>query len=126
MYQIRIKRIYDPTQAADGYRILVDRLWPRGVGREEAALGEWNKDIAPSPEARKAFNHDPSRMKNFRDQYIFELDDNPASPGFVRRVGEKLMSGNVTLLFAAKSETINHAVILREWLDGHLQEKSRV
>lgn len=125
MYRIRIKRIYDPPQAADGYRILVDRLWPRGVGREEAALGEWNKDISPSHEARRAFNHDPSRMNDFREQYIFELDDNPASPGFVRRVGEKLRSGNVTLLFAAKSGTINHAVILREWLKEHLKDKSR-
>ena len=98
---------------------------PRGVGRGEAALGEWNKDIAPSPEARRAFNHDPSRMKDFRGQYISELEDNPLSPGFVRRVEEKLRSGNVTLLFAAKSETINHAVILREWLKEHLKDKSR-
>ena len=120
MYHIRIKRIYDPPEREDGYRILVDRLWPRGVGREKAALDEWNKDIAPSPEAREDFNHDPSRMEDFKHRYTYELDNNHV---FAHRIEEKLKSGNVTLLFAAKSETINHAIILKEWLEENIVSK---
>ena len=124
MYHIKIKRIYDPPETGDGYRILVDRLWPRGIGKEKATLDEWNKDVAPSPEARKDFNHDPTRMEDFKHRYIYELDNNQISVDFAHRIEEKLKSDNVTLLFAAKSTTINHAIILKEWLEENIDGKS--
>ena len=79
---IQIKRIYDAPDATDGFRILVDRVWPRGVSREKAALKEWDKMIAPSSELRKWFGHDPSRYEEFRKRYWKELEDNPVVAKF--------------------------------------------
>lgn len=110
---IRLKRIYDAAEATDGRRILVDRLWPRGVSREKAALDEWLRDVSPSPELRTWFGHDPAKFEEFRARYLQELEHNPAArelAGTVR--GDK----PVTLLFAAKDTEHNQAVVLREFL----------
>ena len=83
MGEIRIKRIYEPPSTEDGYRILVDRLWPRGISKEKAALDEWAKDISPSTELRKEFHHDPSRMEDFQLKYTYELDHNERAEEFI-------------------------------------------
>jgi uncharacterized protein YeaO (DUF488 family) len=117
MSPIRIKRIYDPVEPGDGYRILVDRLWPRGMKKEQAALDQWAKSITPSTEIRKEFHHDPSRFSEFRQKYLFELENNPESETFRRQVIEKLHDGPVTLLYGAKDREVNHATVMKEWLE---------
>lgn len=117
MSPIRIKRIYDPVEPGDGYRILVDRLWPRGMRKEQAALDQWAKSITPSTEIRKEFHHDPSSFSEFRQKYLFELENNPESEAFRRQVLEKLHDGPVTLLYGAKDQEVNHATVLKEWLE---------
>ena len=110
---IRIKRIYDPPSPDDGRRVLVDRLWPRGLARDEAKLDEWLKEIAPSDDLRKWFGHDPARWEEFRGRYREEL----ASHGeLLDRLRAEARKETVTLLFAAKDEERNNAVVLREIL----------
>jgi uncharacterized protein YeaO (DUF488 family) len=111
----RIKRIYDEPADSDGYRILVDRLWPRGVSKERARLDEWCKEIAPSDELRKEFGHHAERWEDFREQYSRELDERQEELSSLRGKGEK---GTVTLLFAAKDEKHNNAVALKEYLES--------
>ncbi|MDR5701072.1 DUF488 domain-containing protein [Agromyces aerolatus] len=111
-----IKRVYEPAQASDGYRVLVDRLWPRGVSKARAALDEWAKDVAPSPELRSEWHHHRERFDEFAARYRVELDENPATD-------EVLALGTthdrVTLLFGAHDERVNHAVVLLDWLADH-------
>jgi uncharacterized protein YeaO (DUF488 family) len=109
---IVIKRAYDIPAPDDGYRVLVDRLWPRGVRKEDLALDEWCKDIAPSSELRKWFNHKPEKFAEFKAKYLHELDASNAPQELVNRVGDT----KLTLVYAAKSPTINHAVVLRDFL----------
>ena len=112
---VRIKRIYDSPTLSDGYRVLVDRLWPRGISRERAALGTWLKDVAPTPELRQWWDHDPARFAEFAERYRHELDSNTA----VKELRAIVASHRtVTLLFAAHSPKINHAVVLARYLDG--------
>lgn len=111
---IKIKRIYDEPATDDGYRVLVDRLWPRGVSRERAALDEWFKDIAPSPELRQWFGHEPERFEEFSARYMAELDDNPAAVAQLR--SQEKVHGTVSLLYAAHDPVVNHAAVLREYL----------
>lgn len=120
MNTIRIKRIYAEPSVEDGFRVLVDRLWPRGVSREKAFIDFWAKSITPSTEIRKEFHHKLDKWGDFRTKYIDELNGNDTAPAFINELKEKLKEANVTLLYAAKSETINHAVILKEWLDAQL------
>jgi uncharacterized protein YeaO (DUF488 family) len=108
---VKIKRIYDPPSEDDGVRILVDRLWPRGISKEAAAIDEWERDIAPSDELRKWFSHDPARWQEFRRRYVSELRKNPELISKLRRLAKK---GPLTLLFAAKDVAHNNAVVLRE------------
>lgn len=110
---IRVKRVYDPPSAADGLRILVDRLWPRGLTKEAAALERWDRDVAPSNELRKEFGHDHSRWEEFRARYFAELDANTEP---VERLAGEARKGTVTLLFAARDTERNNAVALREYL----------
>ncbi|AJE02055.1 DUF488 domain-containing protein [Geobacter pickeringii] len=109
----RIKRIYDPPAPEDGARILVDRLWPRGIARDEARLDEWLKEIAPSDELRKWFGHDPARWEEFRERYRRELEAKAELLDHLRALAGK---GTVTLLFAAKDEAHNNAVVIEELL----------
>ncbi len=120
MSQVLIKRIYDQRQEDDGWRVLVDRLWPRGVSKERAALDRWVKGIAPSGELRKWFDHMQTHFDSFASSYASELDGNKDMPQFLQEVREHLREGNVTLLYAAKDEQCNHAAILRDWLNRHL------
>jgi len=113
---IQIKRIYDAPDATDGFRILVDRVWPRGVSREKAALKEWDKMIAPSSELRKWFGHDPSRYEEFWK----ELEDNPETESFITLIRQHMDEGPVTLLFGAKDREHNQAVVLREFLEENI------
>lgn len=110
---IRIKRAYDEPSADDGYRLLIDRLWPRGVSRDRAALDEWNKDLAPSGELRTWFGHDPERFDEFRRRYTAELRDRGEEIDALRRRAEE---GPLTLVYAARDAEHNDAVVLAEIL----------
>lgn len=114
---VRIKRIYDAPAEDDGYRVLVDRVWPRGLSKSKAQVDRWLKEIAPSTELRRWFGHDPSRWSEFRSRYRGELE---ASSALVEELVEKARSGPVTLLFGARDQHHNQAVVLREWLDERL------
>ena len=110
--QIQIKRIYDPIAASDGKRILVDRLWPRGVSKEKAQLDLWLKNIAPSPQLRKAFNHQAEHWSEFQHHYYQELKNNPDVTELKKLADREV----VTLLYAAKDPALNHALVLRNYL----------
>lgn len=112
--KVEIKRVYEPPGGDDGTRVLVDRLWPRGMTRERAAVDLWLKDVAPSPELRKWFGHDPARWKEFRKWYRAELEKNDEPLAILR---ERLEKGPVTLVYGAKDEEHNGAVVLREFLE---------
>jgi len=112
----QIKRIYLPAQTADGYRVLVDRLWPRGVSRQKARLDLWLKEIAPSDALRKWFGHEPERWPEFKRRYRKELR---AKPDLVRQLRQvQKEHGKVTLLFSAHDEERNNAVALLNFLQG--------
>jgi uncharacterized protein YeaO (DUF488 family) len=117
---IRVKRIYLPPDAADGVRVLVDRLWPRGVRKEAAALDGWVREVAPSPALRRWFGHDPSRWETFRHRYAAELD---ALDEYWRPLAVQALHRPLTLLYAARDEEHNHALVLKayleNWLRGH-------
>jgi uncharacterized protein YeaO (DUF488 family) len=110
---LKIRRIYDPPTSDDGRRILVDRLWPRGLTKDGARVDEWLKEIAPSDELRKWFGHDPARWEEFRMRYREELK---AHGDLLERLHSEAKKGTVTLLFAAKDEEHNNAVALKELL----------
>lgn len=116
MTQFHIKRIYDDKATGDGYRVLVDRLWPRGVSKERAALDEWAKDLAPSTELRKWFNHDSARFTEFTDRYIDELQNNSQMAEAAARWRQ---CDTVTLLYGARDEHHNEAVVLRQFLNQY-------
>ncbi len=111
---VRIKRVYDPPVPEDGRRVLVDRLWPRGVARDEARIDEWLKEIAPSDALRKWFGHDPARWEEFRKRYRQELESHGE---ILNRLRAETRKGTVTLLFAAKDVEHNNAVVLKELFD---------
>ena len=112
---VKLKRVYDQPEKSDGKRVLVDRLWPRGVKKEDAVLDLWLKDIAPSNELRKWFSHDPSKWQEFRKRYRDELKD---KPGMVEDLKKMTRQGTVTLLYAAKDADRNNAVVLKEMIEG--------
>ncbi len=112
---VRLKRVYAPASADDGARVLVDRLWPRGVSKARAALGSWSKDAAPSTELRQWFGHDPARWESFCERYRAELKHSPEAVEALRILARQ---GPVTLLFGARDEVHNEAVVLREVLLG--------
>jgi uncharacterized protein YeaO (DUF488 family) len=110
---IAIKRVYDPPQRADGLRVLVDRVWPRGISKEQARLAEWAREIAPSEELRRWFAHDPLRFEEFRTRYRKEL---AAYAEDLERLRAHASRRRVTLLYAARDERHNNAVVLAEVL----------
>ena len=112
---IRLKRAYQPAAADDGTRILVDRLWPRGLKKSDAAIERWLKDIAPSTALRKWFAHDPARWPEFRRRYAAEIRRHPDQLAELRAIARK---GPVTLIFSARDELRNDAVVLRNVLLG--------
>jgi uncharacterized protein YeaO (DUF488 family) len=112
---IHLKRAYDPASPDDGYRVLVERLWPRGLTKEKAALDLWLKEIAPSPELRKWFGHDPEKWEEFTRRYQVELDHNVETVAQLRRILEK--EDNVTFVYAAHDTQHNSAMLLKSYLD---------
>jgi uncharacterized protein YeaO (DUF488 family) len=113
---IQIKRVYLPADPQDGVRVLVDRLWPRGVSKGEAHTDHWLKEIAPSAKLRKWFGHDPARFDEFRRRYVAELEDNPEIVGKLRDIAR---GHKVTLLYGAHDETHNQARVLADFLGAH-------
>lgn len=112
---LHVKRVYDAPEAADGIRILVDRIWPRGLSKEDARLDHWMKDVAPSSDLRKWFGHDPERWAQFRQRYFAELD---AADGPVGTLRKETDGKTATLLYAARDQEHNNAVALRDYLQG--------
>ena len=112
---IKLKRAYSPPSARDGTRILIDRLWPRGVRKSDAGIDRWIKEIAPSTALRKWFGHDPARWPEFRRRYMAEIRDHADQLSELRAAARK---GPVTLVFAARDELHNDAVVLRDVLLG--------
>lgn len=117
---VRMKRAYEPPSQADGYRVLVERLWPRGMKKEALALDEWLKEIAPSTELRKWYGHELSRWTEFQQRYRQELTREPARALFTQLL-ERARHGTVTLVFASKDEEHNSALLLKQELEKRLR-----
>lgn len=115
---ISVKRVYEPAAKTDGRRILVDRLWPRGLKKEDAAIDLWAKELAPSTKLRQWFGHDPARWECFRHRYAGELDTMADN---WRSLAEQAMRHHITLLFGARDEEHNNAVALKAYLDAWLR-----
>lgn len=113
--QLRVKRIYLAADRDDGNRILIDRLWPRGVSKEAAAIDYWAKDVAPSNELRKWYQHDPAKWPTFQERYNEELDANPEG---LRRLRAELGEGMNTIVFSSKEEDLNNATALILYLES--------
>lgn len=120
MMKLTVERIYTKPTDLNGYRILVDRLWPRGISKINAHLDWWAKQVGPSNELRKWFGHDPAKFAEFKQRYLAELADNPAFAELKDKVSVILQKQNVILLYGAKDEQHNQAVILKELLDKSL------
>lgn len=111
---VKTKRAYDEYSEEDGYRVLIDRLWPRGVSKEDAKLDEWCKQIAPSNELRKWFDHDPDKFESFREQYKKELQEKREE---LKRLANIASEQTLTLIYGAKDRSHNHAIVLKEQLE---------
>ncbi len=116
MPKIRLKRAYDEAAPDDGLRILVERLWPRGVTKERAAIDRWLKDVAPSQELRRWYSHDIAKWNEFKKRYAAELDQNKTAVGELRK---RCRAETVTFIYAASDEEHNSAVLLKEYVEGH-------
>ena len=114
MKSISIKRVYDDKSKSDGYRVFIDRLWPRGVKKEDAHFDEWLKDLAPSTELRKWFDHDAERFDEFKKRYKKELDEHKEE---LNKLRNKAKSEKIILLFAAKDTEMNNAVVVKAVLE---------
>jgi uncharacterized protein YeaO (DUF488 family) len=110
---VRIKRVYDPAEPADGYRVLIDHVWPRGVSRERARLDEWARELAPSDGLRRWFGHTPERFEEFRSRYRTELE---AHADKLEELRSRAHTSPVTILYAARDRDHNNAVVLAELL----------
>ncbi|MDZ5784558.1 DUF488 domain-containing protein [Marinococcus luteus] len=121
---IQLKRIYEEADEKDGYRILVDGVWPRGIAKDKAKVDEWNRDVAPSKELRQWFSHDPEKFDEFKEKYKQELQQNNEQAEALDQLKKTVHEQNkqVTLVFAAKEETYNHARVLKEILDRQPKE----
>lgn len=111
--EVKIKRIYEPPAKEDGFRILVDRLWPRGLSKEKAKIDFWLKEIAPSDKLRKWYGHDPKKWTTFRDKYFEELRDKDE---LVNLILKKTKEGMITFLYSSKEKKVNNATALKEYI----------
>ncbi|WP_167043227.1 DUF488 family protein [Salinibacterium sp. ZJ454] len=118
---VQLKRVYDDADPADGYRVLVDRLWPRGVTKDRAAVDLWLKDVAPSAELRKEWHHNPGHTEEFAGRYRSELEQNPAVAELAEVIEQR---PTVTLLYGAKDPMVNHARVLSDFLASRRPERS--
>ncbi len=116
---IKLKRAYEPASPDDGYRVLVDRLWPRGIAKADLQIDSWEKDLGPSTELRKWFGHDPERWAEFRRRYLQELDD-PQKQQLLESLAERARRGTLTLIYGARDTEHNQAVVLKEALDRRI------
>ncbi len=114
---INIRRVYDQPSRNDGKRILIDRLWPRGLKKEDAHIDVWMKDVAPSTELRKWFNHDPDKWAEFKKRFFMELRGRRA---IVEEIVNLARNGTVTLLFGSKEDRFNNAVALKEYIEAEI------
>jgi uncharacterized protein YeaO (DUF488 family) len=112
---IKIKRAYDSPSDDDGYRILVDRLWPRGISKEKAKLDFWPKELAPSTELRRWYGHDPEKWAEFKSRYFAELD---GKPELVDELLDYVGKGKVTLVYSSKEQRLNNAIALKEYVES--------
>ena len=119
---IKIKRVYDKPSRDDGKRILIDRLWPRGIKKEDAHIDEWLKEVAPSNELRKLFDHDPDKWAEFKKRFFTELH---GKQDMVDGVISAARKGMVTLLFGSKEERFNNAVALQEYIESRVKASER-
>lgn len=119
---VNVKRIYEPSSQDDGKRILIDRLWPRGLKKEDARIDEWIKEIAPSNELRKWFDHDPNKWGEFKKRFFTELH---GKEDVVDGIISAARKGTVTLLFGSKEERLNNAVALKEYVDAKMNASAR-
>lgn len=117
---VRVRRIYEPQQESDGFRILIDRLWPRGLKKSDVHVDVWLKEVAPSTELRKWFDHDPTKWPEFLADYSFELNKSKAVNELMRYLDTHKI---VTLLYAAKDETYNNGVALKLFIDKHFPSR---
>jgi uncharacterized protein YeaO (DUF488 family) len=122
MGEITLSRVYDHEALATGAAYLVERLWPRGLRRDDVDLDGWLKDAAPSTELRQWFSHDPAKWKEFRRRYIAELDTHPRA---WQPLVDAALKGNVTLLYSSRDREHNNAVVLRDYIDAHASAKRK-
>lgn len=113
---LQLKRVYEPAESTDGKRLLVERLWPRGVKKTELVLDEWIKDVAPSDELRRWFSHDPNKWNQFRERYFRELDEKIEAWEPILKAAKR---NRVTLLYSSHDTEHNNAVALKEYVDAH-------
>lgn len=121
---IKIKRVYEKPEADDGYRVLVDKLWPRGIRKADLPYDYWAKELTPSTAARKAFGHKAENFDAFKERYLGELNTSDEARACAQQLEENVMhagDNTITLLYAARDPKINHAVILREWLEEQMK-----
>lgn len=121
---IKIKRVYEKPEADDGYRVLVDKLWPRGIRKADLPYDYWAKELTPSTAARKAFGHKAENFDAFKERYLGELNTSDEARACAQQLEENAMhagDSTITLLYAARDPKINHAVILREWLEEQMK-----
>jgi uncharacterized protein YeaO (DUF488 family) len=115
---IQLKRAYEKPQKSDGFRVLIDRIWPRGVRKEDLKLDQWLRTLAPSTELRQWFGHDPAKWDQFRQRYWRELD---AHPDEIKLLREKMRAGPLTIVFGSREARCNNATALKEYLEHSLQ-----
>jgi uncharacterized protein YeaO (DUF488 family) len=120
---VTLKRAYDPVAAADGTRLLVERLWPRGLSKDTLKLDGWIREVAPTTELRKWFGHDPAKWRQFRIRYFRELDSQPESWRSILSLARR---GTVTLVYSSHDEEHNNAVALREYLQLKTRRRARL
>jgi uncharacterized protein YeaO (DUF488 family) len=120
---IRVKRVYEPATAGDGTRFLVDRLWPRGVRKEDVKVKSWLKAVAPSNELRRWSHHDPAKWQEFQKRYFAELDQHPEACQPLLEAGKE---GDITLLFSARDTERNNAVALKSYLEKRIGRTARL
>lgn len=122
MGELRWKRVYDTAEEDDGFRILIDRLWPRGISKADAQLGAWARDVAPSAALRSAFHRNETDYKTFAEAYEKELYDNDEMTEFIEEIKNKLKTGNVTLLYASREPEHSQIPVLRSFIEKRLKE----
>lgn len=118
--EIQVKRVYEDPEETDGRRILVDRLWARGLSREKAKVDVWVKEIVPSTELRRWYAHDPNKWAEFKSRYFAELE---ANPGQVEEILGEIQAGIVTFLYSSKEEQLNNAVALKEYMESMIHDR---